>query len=61
MILKEGDSVVIDSDKWDLNGKVGTIQWIEPCLNRCQVITENGVHTLPLNEVSPRTFLSEQK
>jgi hypothetical protein len=57
--LKEGDSVTINSDLFDINGKIGTIRNINYPLNRCVVVLESGeTYHLPLNQVNPRSFLA---
>ena len=57
--LKEGDSVAVDCDSFDINGKIGTIRDVNEAANRCAVIIEGGIYYLSLDQVYKRSFLTE--
>lgn len=57
--LSEGDSVVLDTNSFDTNGKVGKIVSINDVMNRCIVEVEGVHHHLSLQQVYKRSFLAE--
>ena len=58
--LNEGDSVVMYTDNFETNGRVGKIQKTMPAINRAIVVTESGtIHHIALNALEKRDFLTE--
>ena len=59
-MIKEGDSVVLDTDSFDTNGRVAKVISVNTLLNRCLVeLNDGSLHHITLNNVNPRKFLSE--
>lgn len=58
--INENDSVVMYTDNFDTNGMIGTVKKVMAPINRCIVVTEDGVERhVALNSVEKRSFLSE--